>query len=352
MSESKSPAELRAERLDRLRSDWDDLRSRVSLDHLFDGIEDTASKIESLPHQIADYRKRGYRFHNNWEAEVETLEEGWPQRRRDARRMVRVRARDVKPLAKDIEELLGHSRLSDSSLDRLEDKQESLESQVDSAERDVRGTFDSLNGEIYELERQFRQVEFLLDTLDTADFDLYPDENGVAACKAVWTNHPDEPEGILILTDGRLVYEQREKKAKKKMLFITTESETVQDKLWESPIGNIEELEAEDKKKFLSRKELLHLNFHDYDWGLHGDVTLRLEDTTNEEWAGLIKRVQSGDIEADRVGAPPPGTEPEREATPPAEVPTKCPACGANLPSLVKGMRELRCEYCGTVVRL
>jgi hypothetical protein len=195
----------------------------------------------------------------------------------------------------------------------------------------------------------------MLDSLDTASFDLYPDEHGVAACEAVWTNHPDEPEGILFLTDGRLVYEQREKKAKKKVLFIATESELIQNKLWESPVGNIAELEAEDKKKFLSRKELLHLRFREYSSGLHGDVTLRLEHVTNEEWAGLIKRVQSGEIESDRYDTPAPGASAPAEAAPPPppqEVPTKCPTCGGKLPPLVKGMREIVCEYCGTSVRI
>jgi predicted nucleic acid-binding Zn-ribbon protein len=354
-SDAKSPAELRAERFDSLRSRWDGLRSRATLAHLHDGIEDTAGKIEGLPHQIAKLRKRGYRYSRAWEAQAETLRESWPERRREARRILREQARDMDDLAKDIEELCDHSRLSDSGLDRLDDKLDRLQSQITSAESNVRGAFDSLNDQIYQLQREFDSVEFMLDSLDTAAFDLYPDENGVAACEATWTNHPDEPKGILFLNDGRLVFEQREKKAKKKVLFITIESELVQDKLWETPVGNVAELEAEDKRKFLRRKELLHLRFREYSSGLHGDVTLRLENTTNEEWAGLIKRVQSGEIEADRYDAPARDAAPLADAappTPPKEIPTKCPACGGKLPPLVKGMREIVCEYCGTSVRL
>jgi hypothetical protein len=266
----------------------------------------------------------------------------------------------MRELAQEIEKLCDKSVLSDRGLNRLEDKLERLESQVDGAERDVRGAYDSLKEQLYELEREFRSVESLLDLLDTASFDLYPDENGVAACEATWTNHPEEPEGNLILTDGRLIFEQREKKAKKKMLFITTESELIQKVWWEAPVGIVEELEAEDKKKFLSRKELLHLRFSEYTGGLHGDVTLHLEGTTNEEWAGLIKRVKSGEIEADRYDAAAEAAAAEAgpaaaEAAPPApakEIPTKCPACGGKLPTLVKGMRELVCEYCDTAVRV
>ena len=136
---------------------------------------------------------------------------------------------------------------------------------------------------------------------------------------------------------------------------LMTESELVQDKLWESAIGNVAGLEAEDKKKFLKRKELLHLGFREYNSGLHGDVTLRLEDATNEEWAGLIKRVRSGEIEADRYDTPARGVATPAASAPPSppkEIPTKCPACGGKLPPLVKGMREIVCEYCDTSVRL
>ena len=349
MSEDKSPAELRAERFDDLRDRWSDLRGRIDLTHLHDEIEDTAGRVEALSDRLADLRRRGYRYRRDWEEEVERLAAGWPERRREALRLLREQAREMDGLGREIESLCDRSALSDSGLDRLESKLDQLESQLDSAERGVRGAFDSLSTRLYQLGREFDRIEFLLDSLDTASFDLYPDELGVAACKAQWTNHPDEPKGILFLTNGRLVFEQREKKAKKKVLFITTASELVQKMLWESPVGNVREVGAEDKRKFLRHKELLHLRFREYDRGLHGDVTLQLDDATNEEWAGLIRRAQSGEIEADRYDAP---AEPPTEAAPPKEVPTKCPACGGQLPPLVKGMRELTCEYCGTVVRL
>jgi predicted nuclease with TOPRIM domain len=354
-AETKSPAELRAERFERLRSEWARLSGRVSLGQLHDEIEDLSGRVEGLSPQIEELRSRGYRFGAGWQAKVETLHQAWPARRNEARRILREQAGRMEGLAREIKGLCDRSALSDANLDLLENKLDRLESQVGSAETSVRGAFDSLKQQVNELERELAAVAKMLDWLDTASFDLYPDENGVIASEATWTNHPDEPEGILFLTDGRVVFEQRQKKAKKKVLFITTESELIQSKLWESPVGNIAELEAEDKKKFLSRKELLHLRFREYDWGLHGDVTLHLEGTTNEEWAGLIKRVQSDEIDADRYDAGAKEAAPVSEAepaAPPAEIPTKCPACGAQLPALVKGMRELVCNYCSTVVRL
>ena len=351
-SDQKSPAQQRAERFDSLRSQWNQLSGRITLGHLRDAIEDTTGQVEALPHRIADLASRGYRYSQGWEARAATLREGWPARRREALNIVQTQARSLGALGQEIERLCSLSALSDTILNQLDHKLDHLQAQTDAAERNVRGVFDSLNQQLYELRREFDSVEFMLDSLDTASFDLYPDENGLAASEVVWINHPDEPKGLLFLTDGRLIFEQREKKAKKKVLFITTESELVQEKLWESPVGNIAELEAEDKKKFLSRQEMLNFRFREYSGGLHGEVTLRLEDATNEEWAGLIKRVQRGEFDAVPGGAQ---TEAPAEAGPPQparEVPTRCPTCGGQLPPLVKGMRELVCEYCDTALRL
>jgi hypothetical protein len=345
--EQKTPAQLRAERLEALRGRWNQLSGRISLGGLRDEIEDKGGQIAALPGHIAELAERGYCHGQGLEDQAATLQKNWPARRREALNVLQQQARSLAALGKPIEQLCGRSGLSDNVLDQLEHKIDHLESQVDTAERDVRGTYDTLGQQLYALQREFRSVEFLLDSLDTASFDLYPDEYGVAACKATWTNHPDEPEGILFLTEGRVVFEQREKKAKKKVLFITTESELVQDKLWDTPVGNIAELEAEDKKKFLSRKDLLNFRFREYTGGLHGEVTLELDDASNEEWAGLVKRVQRGEFDAT-----PAGEGGEAEPLDPRDVPTRCSACGGQLPPLVKGMRELVCQYCGSVTRL
>jgi len=45
-------------------------------------------------------------------------------------------------------------------------------------------------------------------------------------------------------TVERLVFEQKEKKATKKMLFITTAKETVQELIFAVPVGQIEECQA------------------------------------------------------------------------------------------------------------
>ncbi len=362
MSETKSPAEIRAERMERMRSNWNNLSTRATLGQAQDAIEDIGGRIESAPHRIEAIHKRGYVYGRGWTTRADTLKRGWPERRREAQRILEERKDEIRDLSKEIDGSVTHSQISEVALDRLESMIDRAESRISSAENNVRGAYDSLENQLGALENELAQVEESLEALDAACFKLFPEEHLVAACEAVWTSDKDEPKGFLFLTDGRVVFEQREKKATKKILFITTQSELIQEKLWEAAIGAIAEVELEDKRGGLlglGSKEIITLRFHERTRELPGDVTVQIKDATNEVWQSMIKRVQSGEIESERFTAgsaartePSAATPPTpAPATPPAEIPTKCPTCGGRLPTVFKGMRELTCEYCGSKVR-
>ncbi|MBN2004862.1 MAG: hypothetical protein JXA21_16005 [Anaerolineae bacterium] len=361
MSETKSPAEIRAERMASMRSEWNNLSTRATLGQAQDAIEDVGGRIEGIPHRIEAIRKRGYIYGRGWKAQADALRRNWPARRLEARRILDERKAELRELSKEIDNSLRPTNLPDSVIDRLESMIDGAESRISSAESNVRGAYDSLENQLGALENELRQVESSLEALDAASFQLFPEEHLVTASEAVWTDGKDEPKGYLFLTDGRVVFEQREKKATKKVLFITTKSELLQEKLWEAAIGVIEDVELEDKRGGLlglGSKEMLTLRFRERTRELPSDVTVQVKGTTNEAWQSLIKRVQSGDIDSEREGAggaaagsPATPAAPPTPATPSAEIPTKCPTCGGQLPTVYKGMRELTCEYCGSKVR-
>ncbi|MEM7347824.1 MAG: hypothetical protein AAF485_26620, partial [Chloroflexota bacterium] len=177
----------------------------------------------------------------------------------------------------------------------------------------------------------------------------------VAACKATLLEKPHEDDkegadGILYVTDERVIFEQKEKVATKKFLFVRTASEMVQEIDFEALIDWIEGVESQDKKKFMSKKELLTLNLSpDAEWG---SVTFRLlGGAKNETWSQLINRVRSDEIERERIADA--VAEKEEAINQTSEAPTVCSVCGAPLPiSIVRGQDTITCEYCGTVVRL
>ena len=172
----------------------------------------------------------------------------------------------------------------------------------------------------------------------------------MAACKAEWEIDKDKKEGILYLTDRRMLYEQEQEVAAAKVLFITTKKELVQKLLWEVPIGAVDNAQAEDKGGFIGigKKQTLTLNFASMPHNLPLTITLNLKDgASNEDWDVLIDRVKNGQIEEDRIN-------PEGSASGPSAIdaPTICPSCGGRLPEAFKGMTHLECGYCGQRVAI
>jgi hypothetical protein len=82
-----------------------------------------------------------------------------------------------------------------------------------------------------EIEAELEHIVWMLDQIEESqEIRLHPAEGPYAAVGAEWQLDGEEgPDGILFLTDQRLLLEQKEKIATKKFLgLITTESESVQ----------------------------------------------------------------------------------------------------------------------------
>lgn len=345
------------DRLASVRADWQRLTGTLALTALFDAVDNVSQSLDTLDNELADVRSRGYRFGRDWESRIDGLRREWPQQRRQAVRLLENEQRALRRAADDVEQLLQRASRDAGLISTTESRIRSVQSSVDDAERRIRGLFDGTQQQTGELRTEVAEAQFLLDGLDSASFDLLPDEHGIAATKATWTSDQQEPEGYLFLTDARLLFEQREEVAKKKVLFITTQKELIQEKLWEAPIGAVDEMEAEDQKKFLGRKEMLTLRFNERTRELPGDITLQLKGSDNDSWRLLIRKAKSGQIEGDRFGAPAPeeklAEEIEQEAVEPdKELPTVCPNCNAPLPPIFKGMQQVTCDYCGAVTNL
>ena len=355
-----SQADTRAQQLADARSHWEKLAGMVALSALFDQLSSVTSEVDGLDNEIAELRARGYRFGRTMEERAATLKSRWPEQKASANRLLQERRNVLQTAANQTQRLLSQVERSSGSLDTVESRLRALENQINEAQRNVQGVFSGTEQEINELQGEMRQVRTMLDALDSATFDLLPDEHGVAVCKAQWVSDNQEPEGLLFLTDSRLIFEQREERVIKRKLF-SSEKELIQEKLWDTPVGAIDELQKDDKKSGLlglRRQELLTLSFVERTRELPSDATLHLKGgATNEAWLTLIRQVKSGQIAADLFGAPAPqeslAAQVEAEAAEPeAELPTRCPSCNAALPPIYKGMKQVECQYCGTIINI
>jgi hypothetical protein len=348
--ETQSPAE----RLSSLRTEWERISGTLALTSMVTSVEDVTHNLDDLKQTLDELDTRGYQFSSGWAASTKMLEQRWQRQRREAMRLIDNERRALKNSARGVERILSEASRNHNLIDEAEAHIDAVESSIQSAEQRIRGAFSKTSGEVTKIQRKVDHAHALLDNLADASFQLHPDEDGVNYCEAIWVSDREEPEGLLFLTTNRLIFEQREKIAKKKVLFIAVKKELVQEKLWESPIGAVSELESQDKRAFLKRKELLTLRFHERTRETPGEITLQLKHMDNDAWVERIHRVQSGKIDLARSDreAPQPNGEGAETIEEDREIPTICPNCSAPLPPAFKGMQQLACDYCGTVVNL
>ena len=183
------------------------------------------------------------------------------------------------------------------------------------------------------------------------------------AVPANWKKPGDKDgvEGVLILTDQRLIFEQKEEVATKKMLFITTEKQKVQALQWAVPVTQIEKATG-SSRGLMGKDDFLTITLAE-GAGLAGPegqalydemgrplrtTDLHLKGEKGEAWQAFIGRVKSGEIAKERT-VPVDAAAVETVAN----APTKCPNCGATITQKVmRGQTEINCEFCGSVIRL
>ena len=122
--------------------------------------------------------------------------------------------------------------------------------------------YDQFNNQVSAASRHLEEIEYLLAQLAEASFQLLPTEAGIAAVKAAWCKTGKEqkgdPQGVLYLTDQRLIFEQKEEVATKKVLFVVTEKQKVQGLQLEAPVALVDKVET--SKQGLLKNERPHRN--------------------------------------------------------------------------------------------
>ena len=340
-------------KLDALRAKVDDLQEGVRLATHHDRIEDLTTTLTVLPQRLAESRSRGYVFEKALEGKLDDLSIRWPDLRERALSQVEQEARhlgrELRSVERQMQQVSARSSappVVQSLLPSTQSAVKSLEEQVRAASGTIEGMYDQLEEQVGKLESRLRQVDWVLDRFSEATFQLLPSEAAVAAVDARWDRGgKDDPVGIIYLTDQRLLYEQKQEVATKKVLFITREKKTVQELLLEVPVGAVESVRA-SRKGFLGHED--HI---DIDFAADADVStahFHLDGQDCEEWQARIGRAKAGDFDRDRA------VEMDLDLVERARsAPTRCTVCNAPITQrILRGMDRVECAYCGHVLRL
>lgn len=350
-----SPTQQITNDISNLQSKVGDLQGSVRLTKARDAVEDFQTTVNGLAQRIVTLRTRGYAFEKDMENQAQAFVQSWALLYPNLQSQINVQSsalvNSLRPIEMQMPQLTAaasNPAAARGLLGSMQSAVNMLEVKVSATEKTIEGMYDQFNNQVYQFTKHLNEIEYLVTQLAEATFQLLPTEGGIAAIKAVWCKTGKEqkgdPEGVLYLTDQRILFEQKEEIVTKKVLFVVTEKQKVQKLQIECPVTLVDKVDI-SKQGMLKNEDHIEIRFAS---GAPVEVAHFHIWQDNATWLQLINRAKSKDFDKGRAVAIDQAAVDKVKAAP-----GQCPSCGGNIQQVVmRGMDSLTCEYCGYVIRL
>jgi hypothetical protein len=350
-----NPAQEISEEISALQNRVNALQGSVQLTRSREAVEQIQATVNGMAQRLLSLRTRGYVFEKDLEGQAQTFASSWALLYPNLQSQINARSAELVNALRPIEmqmpqlaAMAGNPTAARGLLATLQSAVGQEESKVTAAEQGIEGLYNQFNNQLDAANRHLEEIEYLLTQLAEASFQLLPTESGIAAVKAAWCKSGKEqkgdPLGVLYLTDQRLIFEQKEEIATKKVLFVVTEKQKVQGLQLESPVALADKVET-SKQGLLKNEDHIEIHFasgaplqmaHFHIW------------QEAAVWQVLIDRAKVKDFDQGRAVALDQAAVEKVKAAP-----AQCPSCGGNITTVVlRGMDSIKCDYCGFVIRL
>lgn len=339
-------------RLAELKRKIDDLPNKVRLSE----VRDAAENIETQSNRVADLANRARQLGYAWEKDLEARCLDYRRRWQELRPQVLAALdKESAALSGRITQVtyqgnyaLQHATdpaTADKTLADGERAVDALLNETDAAAKNIRGMFDNFSADLEKEERHLQDIQAMLERAAQSKIAWLPGEAVVGAVKAKWDRDGnDDARGYLYLSDARLIFERDEEIATKKVLFIATAKQRVQQVMLEVKLGEIENVLASKRGMFGNED---HLDFNFAPSASARRAHFHIDGQDANEWQGMVQRVKTGGMESTRVTA-----MSDAEKLRLKNAPTKCPSCGSPLTApILRGQTDIKCPACGTVTR-
>jgi hypothetical protein len=274
----------------------------------FPGIRQEISDLDSLLDRVGNLlesaRSKDYLYQGDLEEATYKAISHWqtvrPQVERELSRQADSIQNRLRQLNPRIQRL--NAALPDASAAKLLQQTQShingLLQDISRIESALDDKYEDIQEQAWSINSRLSDIHWALAQLDESKFNLGTGEDLVMAVPARWDKQgKDDPEGVLFLTNQRLLFERKEKVATKKVLFITTASELVQEPLVDQQLNSIQNVKAENKGLF-GHQDFIEVTFSEHQ---PPAINLHLDGQDSAQWATLIQRSQLGQIEEERT---------------------------------------------------
>lgn len=284
-----------------IQSSLNQLQERASLSELQTDLVNLDSNLSHALNLLESARDKGYRYQKDLEEIAYKAMSRWQSIRDEVENQVAQQQNLLQSTLTTVDAAVQqmNSRLGGSSaggeLNSLERTIRDAANNVSDVERDIHQAYDDIESQASELTRRLTRIHWALTQRDEASFEFDSQEDLYMAVASRWDKEgKEDPEGVLFLTNRRLLFEQKEKVATKKVLFVTTASEMVQQLLVDKPLAKVKSIKVHNKGVF-GHQDFLDVSFDDQ------TVPFHLDGQDSEDWGRMIKDAQSGKIEDDRA---------------------------------------------------
>ena len=338
--------------VNQIHTKFERLEADAQLSDVYDAIGRIDAQLTELPFALEALRDRGYVHAGQLEDLLEALDDKWDEVRPRVESALRSQVGRLDTEMDQAERQVNNLRPTNQGAVRLvETAVNGLENRIRAAQTAVSGLYDGIESELYTVSYEMDKVTKMLDLLDgSPEIRMQEAEGPLLAVESEWQQDGEEgPKGYLFLTDQRLMFEQREEVVTKKRFGIfKAESEMLQKLHVAVSVHDIESIEHKEEGGFLGmgKADIIELVFAAT--APLSRARFHLKGQESSDWAAMIKRIQTGDIDEDRADEY--VDEMEAAAETAAAFPEKCPTCFADVPPQQRGVTSITCEFCGSEI--
>jgi hypothetical protein len=288
-----------------LQSSLNDLQRRSTFADLQDQIMDLDKEVGKVTSLLESARSKGYAFQKDLDDTIYRTTDQWQVARENALNMipkqVPVMQNNLAPLQYQLQQVnasLTNAALARPLIARTQSQINNLLSTVGQIESNIRSSYTEVESNVSTTSSRLNTIHWALTQLEEATYKLASGEDLVMAVKARWDQEgDDDPEGILYLTDKRLIFERKEKVATKKVLFVTVSSQMVHEVMIDQPLSGVQGVNAQSKGLF-GHQDFIEVQFSDPKLKL---VSFHLDGQDSKQWAKWIDDARLNRLDSDRA---------------------------------------------------
>jgi vacuolar-type H+-ATPase subunit I/STV1 len=339
MSSPNVRQNLYQQKINGMLNEVNSLRGQLSeAENKVNRVDETISK---LPVRISSLRQMNYKIQTNLEGDQLSAAERWAAKGPAIKSEVSSKAATMKMQLSSLEGDINTRRMSSSfdlsGLTGLDVRLNTVKVLVYDFSTRINGEMAQIESILTPLEDGIATAEEVVKLTSAASFQWKEGETPVVAVHAKDMN--EKTEGVLTLTNQRIIYESEKEIVLKKTLFIATEKKKERTMILERPIGSVSKLTK--GRVGLIAGAGLYIEFK------QGDPQLKL-DTKTEEADRVIKfhsLITSGQIDEELSKF-----KPTTQKTVEKRL-VSCPKCGAPYTDeIYRGQLTVQCKYCNTTI--